>query len=134
VRTKKRGRKLGKRLGSFVTSTQNSARGCGRELSTPERKPRRRLDPEFGEIRFLRNPKLGRGLVGLDVKGTCGGAAGCFIGLGSAGFGRRISGRLDWTMLAFGWESLLDTARKKGRMPLTCGSHLAETNGTGLAC
>jgi len=37
-------------------------------------------------------------------------------------------------MLAFGWESLLDTARKKGRMPLTCGSHLAETNGAGPTC
>jgi hypothetical protein len=34
-------------------------------------------------------------------------------------------------MLAFGWESLLDTTRKKGRMPLTCGSHLAETKGAG---
>ena len=37
----------------------------------------------FGVIRFSLNPKLGRGLVGLDAKGTCGGAAGCFIGLGS---------------------------------------------------
>ena len=58
-------------LGSLFTSTRNSARGCERELSTPERKPWRRLLglTARSELRWLkRHRPLADGEKGYERK------------------------------------------------------------------